>query len=406
MKTKSTESITLANIFAEGINILGVVFSTVLSFLITVACSVSDYTQISILMDSVQHESVFSVVITSLTLCLFLNFSLYIAGTVIKKMVCGKLIGGSMIISVVSIVLGFLLFAAVFTLTFKFKYSLRDHLFSVDTIGTVDSIINKAVKSGSEILNNNINEEEIIRISAILSGLMPAFTSILSLLSVLLFFDPLANEKATIRLKLLYYKYKHYITNSKLKALNREIQNLEHLPAVYRDLLIKDYSNYLAHWNEIERAEMTARTAEYTAAIELFKKNQDTVTMLSREARTIKLCSRPKPLTQGNIDIPEILQQQAETANDLFKKLNTNYERQHSFNDQDITPYSKRVHTHGDINDQRGPGWEVNISSCEDDSLIDQYGDKSPVGTSLDLIHSMNIPDSMVSPQLKEAVNQ
>ena len=406
MKTRSTENITLSNIFGEGINILGVVFSTVLSFLITVACSVSDYTQISILLDAVQHESAFTVVIASLTLCLFLNFSLYIAGTVIKKMACGKLIGESRIISVVSIVLGFLLFAAVFTITFKFKYALRNQLFSVDNVGAVDSIINKAVKTGSELLNDNsINEEEIIRISAILSGLMPAFTSILSFLSVLLFNDPTAQEEAIIRLELLYYKYKYYITDFKRKLVNREIRHLERLPADYRDLLAEEYGNYLVQWNETEKGEMTLRTAEYTAAIELFKKDQDTVTRLSREARSIKLGSCPKPQTREAVDIPEVLRQQAKDADDLFNEQNTNEERSNSFDEQDITSHSKGMRARGEIGKQGNPDSQDNPNR-DDDLMIDQDGDEPSIGTSLDRIRSINIPDSMVSPQLKEAANQ
>ena len=400
---KTADNITLSNIFADGIRFIGVILSTALSFLITVACSISDFTQIFALMDSVQHESGFTVVVASVTICIFLNFSLYVAGTVIKRMVRGRTIGESSLISIICIVLGFLLFIVVFSLTFKFKYELRDHLFSVESIGSIDSVINKAVKSGVIATNNTAaNDAEIIRISAILSGLMPAFTSILSLLSVFLFYDPNATEKAFLQIQRIFYKYRYFVTMRRLDAVNRELKRSDQTLQDYRELLAKDYENYRLYSEETKSAEITAKTSEYIAAIELFKADQDTVTRLSGAAKNVKSKDRSQPFFEATeeTELPQILLE-------AIKSARKSYESMHSWteeagNDTDSTTRCKDAE-----NSEHTPS-DGSKSSCDSEFQEELTCDDSPISP-LGGEHTfkrIDIPDSMVSPQLSKAVNQ
>ena len=400
---KTTDSITLSNIFADGIRFIGVILSTALSFLITAACSISDYTQISALMDSVQHESVFTVVVASVTICIFLNFSLYVSGTVIQKMVRGRAIGESSLISIVCIVLGFLLFIVVFSLTFRFKYALRDHLFSVESISSIDSIINKAVKAGvGTIDNTTVNDAEIIRISAILSGLMPAFTSILSLLSVFLFYDPNDTEKASLQIQRLFYKYRYYVTEKKLDAVNREVKRSEQMLQDYQELLKKDYENYMLHCEETKNAEITAKTSEYIAAIELFKADQDTATRLSGEAKNVKAKDRSQPSfkTTEAAELPRILLEAIKNSTETYDSMRSGTKI--LGNKQDPTAGGKdtgRFESDVPHTSKSPQGSESQEEAeCDDNAT-------SPVKVEMTFKH-INIPDSMVSPQLSKAVNQ
>lgn len=393
MTKNSSEKIAFSNIFAEGFSMLGVIFSTLLSFIITVVCSISDYTQISALLDSVQHESVFTVVVTSVTICIFLDFSMYVAGTVVKRMSSGKPLGGSMIISAVSIVIAFLLFGTVFTLSFKFKYALKDYLFSLDSAGTVDAVINNAVKAGSEIINNipniNINEEEIIKISAILSGLLPAFTSLLSLLSVLLLYDPLASEKAAVKIQLIFYKYRYYQTQKQLTIVDSELFRYKQLPQLYSEVLKSDYENYTQFCKEAIALERMAKTAEYTAAIELFKKDQDTVTRLSSEASEIQNSGHATLHTKkiNDSEMPQELLSQISAVKELFDLQRA---------DMDM-PSSQRSALTEDVENPQNN--KPKAEPCGDGNPDSSVTDAKP-------FKNMNIPDSMVSPQLNQAVNQ
>ena len=406
MIKKTSESVTVSNIISEGVSIIGVIFSTLLSFLITIACALSDYSQIFVLLDATQNESSFTVVIGTLTICIFLDFSIYAAGTVIKKLQSGRPLGGSTAISVVSIVLAFILFGVVFALSFKFKYALRDHLYSLDSLGGVDMVINKAVKAGSEVINNvssvDISEAEITKISAILAGMMPAMTSLLSLVAVFLFYHPLENEKAIAKMKLMFYKYRYYKTQKQLTVVESEIFQYEQLPLIYGEVIKNDYIAYTEYCRETISAEHTAKAAEYTAAIEIFKADQNTVTQLSSEASAIRC--RPQQCFDNTdvTELPDELLNQIGAAEKLFDK------RKSGIDTSSSTPVTLTEEAE-DTWEPEIPDLPPSVVNTQNDDLNAGFNDDDepdPVASDVQPLITINIPDSMVSPQLNQSVNK
>ena len=287
---KTTHDVTMGNLLSDGIGLIGVLFSTSISFVLTLLCCASDFMQIFQLFDSVMHESQTMVIISSLTIVFFLNFSMFIAATVIKQMSCGQTAARKTGMSLFCIFVAFVLFLAAFLLTFQFKYALRDTLFSLDSNG-VEGVVNKVVQAGADAINraapSTVNEADVIRIAAVLMGAMPAFTSLLSALSVFMFMDPIDNKKAKLRAELLLYRYRAYVTNRKLAALSREISSLEMLPKQYADAIHAEQERYARFVDGVCKGEQAALVAHYTAATEVFKADQNIVTELSKAAKSI-----------------------------------------------------------------------------------------------------------------------
>ena len=205
---KKTHDIVITNLISDGIELVGTAFKSSLSFMLTLLCCVSDYMQTFVLLDAVMKESEAFVIITTTTLTFFLNFSMFFAAQIIKRISCNRPLRGKKWLSVVTIMLCFVIFFSVFLLTFQFKYALRETLFSLDNSG-VDGVINRAVQAGTDIINQSpsitISQTRVVQIAAILCGCLPCLTSLASLISVFVMYDPIANEQIVAKGKLLFF---------------------------------------------------------------------------------------------------------------------------------------------------------------------------------------------------------
>ena len=393
---KATDKVLLSNILADGVNVMKVLAGSVISFAITVLCAFSDYLQLNVLLDSVQNEDELLIIVSTCTLVLFLNFSLYVAAHVIKDMNAGKYVGDSRAMSLVCIGLSFALFIVLFSISFKFKYELRDHLFSAEALSGGDSLANKAAVKIAQTLTPAANEDQIIKLAAILCGLMPAATSILSLLSVFLLYDPQKSDTASTLFKLMYYKYRSYLTEKRQTSLSADIDRLEQLPTAYGDLIAGDYYNYLVYGEDVKKMEVSAKRAEYSAAIEIFSGNPDVVTMLSDEAAGIKERNALSPGLSSDKKgdkLPAFLQNSIDDAKKIFSKNSSTFD----------SPSAKGGHIDGTMSESGGSA-AYSGSEAEDEypaGYIAPYEGSSDGWD--DDETEVFVPDSAVSPQLKGA---
>lgn len=342
MNNERVKNIKLSNIFTDGIGLIGTLFTSAISLMLTVLCCISDYSQISILIDTVLHESQSTVIITSLTIVFFLNFSMFIAATIIKRISSG--ITPKSVLSILSVAVAFVLFLACFFVTFQFRWSMKDSLFSLNN--GVDGVVNKAVNDVAKTIESNfstsVNEGNIIFVAGILTGSMPAFTSLLSLLSVFLFYDPVANNKAKMEAKLLVYKYRAYLTSEKIAAIDREISALKKLPKLYEETIQREQKHYQDYVDSLCEDERRALVAHYTAATEVFKNDQNIVTELSHRAKSIAI-RNPLTIQREPKDIeplPNDLQEQILDSKRYFDEQVYSYQTSRMTMDSKISEFS------------------------------------------------------------------
>ena len=403
---KDTGKVSIGNILSDAVGLFGSLAKCSISFIITVLLCVADYINIFSILDTLySDESNTGIIISTITIVLFLDFSMYLAGSEVKKLFCrNDLSTREIILSIVVITASIGLFVGVFIPTFRLRFALRDISFTIDS--GISELVNKGVQAAAETVNkvipNTVNAAEINRLAAIITGSMPAFTSVLSFLSCLRFSDPVANEKTKRQCQLLLQRYRVYVTECALEKLRREIDTQKTLPKQYAEAVKLEHERYSRHVESLRDAEKAGLIAQYTAASELYRDDQNTVTNLSKAAKAVRvedMGSRTAPL-------PPALAQQIRDAEALFRTRHDSSSDDTPDDRSDNMSEAPTAHSPEDLSDNT-PETPSEYSPEDLSDHLSDDGSADPSETS-DLLTpvSHKAPNAFVASWLQNAVNE
>ncbi len=256
----------------------GPLMKILLSFMITLGCAISDGKNIFVNFELLQNEDALSQWIYTIAVCIFLDFSVYIAGTVIVRMLFKRYIANSKAVSLFVVAICISLFVGVFCLCFNLRYEMRYALYGIQDSSS--QIVNK-VKDAVSTVMPGVDEDRLISLTASFIGSLPAFTSILSMASVLLLYNPIESDNAVRALKLSFMKYKVIQINKAIHQNALEAKRYYDLITVgFAEAVNNEFQRFCSHVNSISAAELKAKNAFVSAVCEINKEDQDKVTRI------------------------------------------------------------------------------------------------------------------------------